>query len=692
MKFYLTFFYFVFFTFANAQEKKDTILIDRDINEINISVVKTVKPIKDLPIPVLIISDNEIQQFGASTLEDVINKQTGIVGTTTKTGSKGLQMQGLDASYTSILIDGFPLIGRSFGTLNLDRISVSDIESIEIIKGSSSSLYGSNALAGVVNIISKKQVKNGGNLDVNFKKSSNNTLNPYLSYKFKKSSFQITTIADLYKTEGYDLITDDLLNTVNPYINYTFRNNIRYTVTDKLLIKSHTRYFHQKQINTALYNNSVLQGESLINEHSAAISFKYIPNSNFFQNLDLYTTRYRTDEFLNDNDDILFDKNFFDHNLIQAELRSFIKFKGLNNTIGMGSIQEKLSRRDFSSNAQQNNLFIYGQIESTSFEKFQIILGSRYDNYTDYSPVLSNKLALGFSLLDNLQILASIGSGFKTPDFRQRFFDFTNTTLGYSVLGREVAFDRLTSMQNNGIIQNIIIPISELESKLNPETSLNINFGFKYTLSQKILFNFNLFKNEIDNLIETQLVATKTNQLPVFSYFNVNEVETIGFECNFSFIPYKKWKWDIGYQLLSAYNSELLNKFDTETFYARDLETNESIKLSKNDYLGLYNRSKHQINLNLYYDLNTKTRISTSVNYRSKYGLSDSNGNDFLDSYDELIDGYSLLDLYLDHQLKKNFKIYLGLKNVFGYTNPEYISSISGRNYFIKLSMNLKHN
>ena len=158
MKFYLTFFYFVFFTFVNAQEKKDTILIDRDIDEINISVAKTVKPIKDLPIPVLIISDNEIQQFGASTLEDVINKQTGIVGTTTKTGSKGFQMQGLDASYTSILIDGFPLIGRSFGTLNLDRISISDIESIEIIKGSSSSLYGSNALAGVVNIISKKQL------------------------------------------------------------------------------------------------------------------------------------------------------------------------------------------------------------------------------------------------------------------------------------------------------------------------------------------------------------------------------------------------------------------------------------------------------------------------------------------------------------------------------------------------------
>ena len=52
-----------------------------------------------------------------------------------------------------------------------------------------------------------------------------------------------------------------------------------------------------------------------------------------------------------------------------------------------------------------------------------------------------------------------MGTGFKVPDFRQRYFDFTNSTIGYTVLGRDVAFDRLTTMGNNGMLQNVFIPL-----------------------------------------------------------------------------------------------------------------------------------------------------------------------------------------------------------------------------------------
>src|SRR5690606_5236392 len=67
----------------------------------------------------------------------------------------GLQMQGLSSDYILILLDGEPLIGRTAGTLDLDRISVFNIEKIEILRGPSSSIYGSEAMAGVVNIITK---------------------------------------------------------------------------------------------------------------------------------------------------------------------------------------------------------------------------------------------------------------------------------------------------------------------------------------------------------------------------------------------------------------------------------------------------------------------------------------------------------------------------------------------------------
>ena len=68
-------------------------------------------------------------------------------------GGEGIQMQGLDAQYVLILIDGVPLVGRSAGTLDLNRISVGNIKQIEVVKGASSSLYGSDALGGVINII-----------------------------------------------------------------------------------------------------------------------------------------------------------------------------------------------------------------------------------------------------------------------------------------------------------------------------------------------------------------------------------------------------------------------------------------------------------------------------------------------------------------------------------------------------------
>src|SRR5690625_7283496 len=65
-------------------------------------------------------------------------------------------MQGFDPAYTLIMIDGKPLIGRTAGTLDLTRVSVRNVKQIEIVKGPSSALWGSEALAGVVNIITTR--------------------------------------------------------------------------------------------------------------------------------------------------------------------------------------------------------------------------------------------------------------------------------------------------------------------------------------------------------------------------------------------------------------------------------------------------------------------------------------------------------------------------------------------------------
>lgn len=674
--------------FAYSQVQNDSILFERNIQEVIISATKTSQAINQLPIPVVIISEKEIKEFSASKLSDVITKQTGIVSVPTRTGTEGLQMQGLDASYTTILIDGFPIIGRSFGALDLNRISVSDIERIEVIKGPSSSLYGSNSLGGIINLISKNDMDNGPIIKTSLKSASHNTTNSSLIYQYKEGSFQISNSLDYYKTDGYDLIDTDLLSTVNPYSNFTFRSNLKYALSDNLLLNTNGHYYKQEQINIATDSSSLLKGESNIKEWSFGTSVKYLMTPNFSQQVEIYKTNYRADEFLNNEGGALFEDNYFDHTLLQSELKSYFTYKGLNSIVGFGITKEELSRRDFSNNPEQDLKFIYGQLDATAFNKVNIILGSRYDKYTNYSPVVSNKLALGFPLTNKIQINGSVGTGFKTPDFRQKYFDFTNSTIGYIVLGRDVVIDRLEAMQN---VQQIV-PISELSSPLKSETSLNINIGLRYNPTDNFSFDLNLFNNKVNDLIEWKLVAKDENNVNIYSYFNVNQVETKGLEFNSTYTKTDNWEIKFGYQLLYAYDTEVVNDIekDGSDYYALDPATLTSVKLNKDDYFGLFNRSRHMGNIKLNYHLNEKTDLSTMLTYRSKYALSDSNGNDILDTYDKFIDGYSLCDVGITHQISSLKSCQIGVKNIFGFTNPEFISNITGRLYYMSFKINFK--
>ena len=676
--------------FSFSQNQKDTIVFDRKLEEVTISATKTAKSIAKLPIPVMIISEKEIEEFGSSKLFDVIKRQTGIVSVTTKTGTEGLQMQGLDASYTTILLDGFPIIGRSFGALDLNRIALVDVEKIEVIKGASSSLYGSNALGGVINLVSKKKLIDGKSTTFSLKHATHNTTNASLIYQYKKEHLQLSNSFDYYNSDGYDLIDSDKLSTVNPYSNYTISSNLKYGISDKILLNTNARYYKQEQVHTAEHLNSLLKGKSNIEEWSLGSSLKYLMSSNFNQQIEVYKTNYRADEFLNTEEGILHDNNYFDHTLLQSELKSYFTYKGLNTVIGFGMTKEELSRRDFSNNPKQDLKFLYGQLDATAFDKLNIILGSRYDYYTDYTPVISNKLALGFPITQKLNINSSVGTGFKTPDFRQKYFDFTNSTIGYNVLGRDVAFDRLATMQAEGMIQEIV-PFSELISPLKSETSINLNLGIKYYPTYNLTFDVNLFNNKVNDLIEWQLVAKGVNNTNIYSYFNINQVETKGIEFNSAYRKVDNWEIKFGYQLLYAYDTQVLKEIGQDTvYYARDPETQVSIKLNKEDYFGLFNRSRHTANIKLNYHLNDKTELNTILTYRSKYALSDSNGNDILDTYDEFVAGYSLCDVGFSHQISLLKSFQIGVKNIFGFTNPEYISNISGRLYYINIKINIK--
>ena len=125
------------------------------LDEIVVTGTKTERRLKNTPVITEVITRSEIEATGAENIGEALEHRVGVVVDRDAHGD-GVQLQGLDSDYILILLDGEPQVGRIAGKLDLARISVENVERIEIVKGASSALFGSAAMGGVINVITRK--------------------------------------------------------------------------------------------------------------------------------------------------------------------------------------------------------------------------------------------------------------------------------------------------------------------------------------------------------------------------------------------------------------------------------------------------------------------------------------------------------------------------------------------------------
>src|SRR3954469_1189033 len=134
--------------------------VEKENEEVVVTATRSSRTIANIPTRVETISGEELEEKGNMKPGDIrmmLNESTGIQTQQTSATSynSSIRIQGLDGKYTQIIRDGFPLYSGFSGGLGLLQIAPLDLKQVEVIKGSSSTLYGGGAIAGLVNLVSK---------------------------------------------------------------------------------------------------------------------------------------------------------------------------------------------------------------------------------------------------------------------------------------------------------------------------------------------------------------------------------------------------------------------------------------------------------------------------------------------------------------------------------------------------------
>jgi outer membrane receptor for ferrienterochelin and colicins len=313
---------------------------------------------------------------------------------------------------------------------------------------------------------------------------------------------------------------------------------------------------------------------------------------------------------------------------------------------------------------------------------------ARFDWHTDYASRLSPKLAVMVSPSSAVRFRASVGTGFKAPTFQQLYMDFTNPVAGYSVVGSSDVAGALAEFERQGQIDFYLTDPAALGT-IRPENSVALNLGTEWDVLRTLNLQLNLFRNNVEDLIEHQPVAAKPNGQYVFTYVNLNRIYTQGLELEAAWDPTARWGIAAGYQFLDARDRDVLDRIDEGSVYRRVNGRDE--RLTRSDYGGLFNRSRHSGSLRLTFRSPGHGLTSTiRAIYRSRYGYGDLNGNLILDDDREYVPGFALVHLTVSKDLTPWITAQAGIKNLLDTTYPTLVPSLPGRLLFAGVNVTIR--
>lgn len=485
-----------------------------------------------------VISRSRIDETGGQeTVGELLREVPGVV---TRRGSEtasvaGEQIQGIDSRQVLVLVDGQPIVGargiKRGGVLNLDRQSSARLERVEVVKGAASALYGSEAVGGVINLITRAPASP---LDATVALSAGSlgSVGARVDGGFKRDRTYGVVSLERHQHDGFDLTPGTFDTTGAPYRRYDAMAKLRHQFTSSFSLGGLVTGYHNAAAGHS--NGELGPQEDDIRDRalSANVSANWLSGANTTVEARGYVSRYSEDA----NGRLAAPRST---PLTPASLEQrFGKFEltaartiGTRQTL-QGGVEwardhyEGTNRvRDEAAGHAADTTVLWGQHRWSASTRLTTTIGARVDRRSEFETAVSPKLAANLRITDSLRARASYGHGFRAPDLGQLYYRFLSPSNFYQVIGNPA---------------------------LNPEQAHSWQFGGEYTAPQRrARIGVNVFRNDVRDLIDSVSigVAATPDQLtallaregldpsfrpalgrPVLTYRNLFDVATQGVE------------------------------------------------------------------------------------------------------------------------------------------------------------------
>ena len=433
--------------------------IAESIDTIIVTATRSSISTKNVTVPVTIIDREQIELSLAKDLSQILRFEAGLdIGRNGGPGqATSLFLRGTESNHTLVLVDGVRINPGTIGGAAFQNINPKIIERIEIVKGARSALYGTDAIGGVINIITKKVNSDFINTSVGFGSYNNKTALFEMGYNNKITEFGVTVNSN--KTDGYQIRSDSDIK--RGYENLTSNFYIKRNIQDNELTLRHFRT--NGKIEYLDFMLSPLD-QNFINE-SLAIEFN--SNSDSQINSKILISSIKDDIKQNQSTDYVYSKrNVFDGQVTyNTEYHNIIA--------GLYVSDEEASSyawgSGFNEDTRSNAIFLQ---DSISEGKHRVFIAARYIDHVTFGNEMLWNAEYGFDINDRIAINGSTGHAYRAPDATDRY--------GYG-----------------GNIH------------LLPEISDDIQLNVEYRIDSNTSYRLELFNTKINNLIEYDYYSDK---------------------------------------------------------------------------------------------------------------------------------------------------------------------------------------